>query len=48
MKIDKELINNFISFFKNEGLKEKTLYRYRYDFMAFFRYLKENKKDTVE
>jgi integrase/recombinase XerD len=24
------------------------LYRYRYDFMAFFRYLKENKKDTVE
>lgn len=48
MIIDNELINSFISFYKNEWLKEKTLYRYRYDFMAFYRYLKENKKDRIE
>lgn len=42
------LINSFLSFYKNEWLKEKTLENYRYDFMAFYRYLKENKKSEVE
>jgi site-specific recombinase XerD len=48
MRIDNDLINSFLSFYKNEGYKEKTLYRYRYDFMAFYHWLKENKEDTVE
>lgn len=48
MKIDVELINKFLWFYKNQWTKERTLDWYRYDFMAFYRYLKENKKDTVE
>lgn len=48
MIIDNTLIDSFISFYKNEWLKEKTLYRYRYSFVAFDRWLKENKKYTVE
>ena len=46
--IDENLINNFISYKRNQWLKEKTLYRFRYDFMAFYRWLKENKRYTVE
>ena len=48
MIIDDDLINNFISFKKNEGLKEKTLYRFRYDFKAFHRRLNENNKHKIE
>ena len=48
MRIDNDLINSFLSFYKNEWYKEKTLYRYRYDFMAFYHWLCENKEDTVE
>ena len=48
MKITLELINNFLEYKRNEGLKEKTLYRFRYDFMAFYRWLCENKKDRIE
>lgn len=48
MRIDNNLINSFLSFYKNEWYKEKTLYRYRYDFMAFFHWLCENKTDTIE
>lgn len=48
MEITEELINSFLEFRKNQGLKEKTLYTYRYNFKAFYRYLKENKSHTVE
>lgn len=48
MIITEELINNFLEYKRNEGLKEKTLYRFRYDFMAFYRWLCENKKDRIE
>ena len=48
MIINEELINNFLSYLKNEGKKEKTIYTNRYNFMAFYHWLKENKKHTVE
>ena len=48
MEINEALINNFLSYLKNEGKKEKTIYTNRYNFMAFYHWLKENKKDTVE
>ena len=48
MIITEELINNFLEYKRNEWLKEKTIKSFRYDFMAFYRWLKENKKHTVE
>ena len=48
MIITEQLINSFIDYKKNEGLKEKTIKQYRGNFMAFYRWLKENKGDTVE
>ena len=48
MRIDNDLINSFLSFYKNQWIKEKTLTNYKYDFTSFYRYLKENKRDTVE
>ena len=48
MIITEELINNFLEYKRNEGLKEKTIKSFRYDFMAFYHWLKENKKHTVE
>lgn len=43
MIITEELINSFIDYKKNEGLKEKTIKQYRGNFMAFYHWLKENK-----
>ena len=48
MIITEELINNFLEYKRNEWLKEKTIKSFRYDFMAFYRWLCENKKHTVE
>ena len=48
MIINEQLINSFLDYKKNEWLKEKTIKQYRYDFMAFYRWLCENKTDTVE
>ena len=48
MIITEELINSFINYKKNEGLKEKTIKSFRYDFTAFYHWLCENKKYSVE
>lgn len=48
MIINEELINSFLSFYKNEGLKERTIENYRYDFNCFLQWFYENKKDKVE
>ena len=48
MIITTELINSFIEFRKNQWLKDKTLYTYRYNFMAFYHWIKENKGDRIE
>lgn len=48
MRIDEKLIEEFLMFYKNNGLKEKTLYRFRYDFMAFYRWLEKNKSCEIE
>lgn len=48
MIINEDLINNFIQIQTNRGLKEKTIKRFRSDFMAFYRWLGENKEQTVE
>ena len=48
MIITEDLINSFIQYKKNEGLKEKTIMSFKYDFLAFYRWLKENKKDRIE
>lgn len=48
MIITEELINSFIEFWKNQWLKDKTLYTYRYNFMAFYHWLKANKGDKLE
>lgn len=48
MIITEELINSFINYKKNEGLKEKTIKSFRYDFTAFYHWLCKNKKYNVE
>ena len=48
MIINEQLINSFIDYKKNEGLKEKTIKQYRGNFMAFYHWLCENKGNTVE
>lgn len=48
MLIDEKLINQFIAYYRNDGYDEKTLKRFMYDFMAFYRWLKDFKKaDTT-
>ena len=48
MNLTVELVEDFIQYYRAEWYKEKTLYRFRYDFMAFYRYLRENKIYLVE
>ena len=48
MIITEELINSFIEYKKNEGLSQKTLYCYTYNFKAFHHWLNENKKYNIE
>ena len=48
MKITLELINSFLDYKKREWLKDKTIKSYQYDFLAFYHWLCENKKDRVE
>ena len=48
MKITLELINSFLDYKKNEGLKEKTIKSFQYDFLAFYHWLEENNNYNVE